>query len=143
MTTTKPDATSTKGKEVIEIPVVSDVIRKVGVPLSPVVRANGFLFLSGTPGIDLETGQLLNGDIESQTEGSLKCVKHILEHAGSSMDKVVKVTIYASNSAHFKRINQVYSRYFSIDNAPPARTFVTVASWPLDFDIEIEVTALE
>lgn len=127
-------------KEVIEIPVISDVIRKSGVPLSPVVRANGFVFVSGLPPIDLETGGISKADIATQTELSLKAVKHALESAGSSLDKVCKVTIYASNSAYFKTINEIYARFFTAN--PPARTFVTVASWPMEFDIEVECVAL-
>ena len=128
-------------KEIIEVPVISETIRKTGVPLSPVVRANGFVFVSGLPGIDLATGRIVQGGIEAQTEASLAAVKHALEAAGSSMDKVVKVTIYASNSAWFAKINAIYARYFG-GKAPPARTFVTVGSWPLEFDIEIECIAL-
>ena len=52
------------GKGIVEVPVVSDTVRKVGVPLSPVVRANGFVFVSGLPGIDLATGKVVDGDIE-------------------------------------------------------------------------------
>ena len=128
-------------KEIIEVPVISETIRKTGVPLSPVVRANGFVFVSGLPGIDLATGRIVQGGIEAQTEASLAAVKHALEAAGSSLDKVVKVTIYASNSAWFAKINAIYARHFGGD-APPARTFVTVGSWPLEFDIEIECIAL-
>ncbi len=127
-------------KEIVEVPVISDGIRKLGVPLSPVVKANGFVFVSGLPPIDLESGRIVGGDIATQTELSLKAVRHALESAGSSLDKVCKVTIYAVNSAHFKTINEIYARYFSSN--PPARTFVTVASWPLEFDIEIECVAL-
>ena len=127
-------------KEIIEVPVLSDVIRKMGVPLSPVVRGNGFIFISGLPGIDLATGKLFNGDISRQAELSCQCLEASLKAAGSSLDKVLKVTIYAANAAHFKRINEVYARYFA--DGPPARTFVAVGSWPLDFDMEIECTAL-
>jgi reactive intermediate/imine deaminase len=127
-------------KDIVEVPVVSDLIRKVGVPLSPVVRANGFIFVSGLPGMDLETGKLVDGDIETQTEASLKALKHALEAAGSSLDKAVKTTVYVSNAAHFAKVNRVYARYFP--HAPPARTFVAVGSWPMDFDIEIECIAL-
>jgi len=105
-----------------------------------VVKANGFVFVSGLPPIDLATGRISNGDIATQTELSLKAVKHALESAGSSLDKVCKVTIYASNAAYFKTINEIYARYFT--SSPPARTFVTVASWPMEFDIEIECVAL-
>jgi 2-iminobutanoate/2-iminopropanoate deaminase len=127
-------------RSVVEIPVISEAIRKVGAPLSPVIKANGFVFVSGLPPIDLKSGAFGKGDIASQTELSLKAVKHALESAGSSLEKVCKVTVYASNAAHFRTINEVYARYFR--NAPPARTFVAVGSWPLDFDIEIECIAL-
>ena len=128
-------------KDIVEIPVISETVRRTGVPLSPVVRANGFVFVSGLPGIDLQTGQIVQGGIEAQTEASLAAVKHALEAAGSSLEKVVKVTIYASNSAWFSKINAIYARYFG-GQAPPARTFVAVGSWPLEFDIEIECVAL-
>jgi 2-iminobutanoate/2-iminopropanoate deaminase len=123
-------------KEVIEIPVLSDVIRKIGVPLSLVTRANGFVFVSGTPPFDVRTGQLVRGDIEAQTEASLKAVKHCLEFAGFSLDKVVMCRVYASNAGFYPTINKVYGRYF-MEN-PPSRTFVAVGSWPMEFDIEIE-----
>ena len=84
---------------------------------------------------------LISGDISKQTETCLNNVKATLEAAGSSMEKVVKVTLYASNSAYFGTINKVYASFFQQD--PPARTFVTVASWPLEFDIEVECIALE
>ncbi|MDO9707539.1 RidA family protein [Paracraurococcus lichenis] len=128
-------------KEIVEVPVVSETVRKYGVPLSPVVRANGFVFVSGLPGIDLRTGGIVQGGIEAQTEASLAAVKHALEAAGSSLEKVVKVTIYCANSAWFGKINAIYARYFG-GEAPPARTFVAVGSWPLEFDIEIECVAL-
>jgi 2-iminobutanoate/2-iminopropanoate deaminase len=128
-------------KEIVEVPVISDTVRKTSVPLSPVVRANGFVFVSGLPGIDLATGTIVQGGIEAQAEASLAAVKHALEAAGSSLEKVVKVTIYASNAAWFGKINAIYARYFG-GSAPPARTFVAVGSWPLEFDLEIECIAL-
>jgi 2-iminobutanoate/2-iminopropanoate deaminase len=60
--------------------------------------------------------------------------------AASSRDKVVKVTIYIANAAWFSAVNAVYARYFPHD--PPARTFVAVGSWPLEFDIEVECIAV-
>jgi reactive intermediate/imine deaminase len=127
-------------KEIIDVPVISDLIRNAGVPLSPVVRANGFLFVSGLPGMNLSDGKLIGGGIEAQTEASLAAVKHALEAAGSSLSKVVKATIYITNAAYFHKVNTIYARYFS--DMPPARTFVTVGSWPMEFDIEIECIAL-
>ena len=65
----------------------------------------------------------------------------ILEAAGSSFDKVVKVNVFVANAAYFGVINEIYGRYFE-GSAPPARTFATVGSWPWEFDIEIECVAL-
>ena len=127
-------------KDVIEIPVISDAIRKIGVPLSPVTRGNGFVFVSGLPPIDLKTGAIIRGGMEAQTEASLAAVKFALETAGSSLEKVLKATVYVSNAAFFPTVNKVYARYFP--TKPPARTFVAVGSWPMEFDIEIECVAL-
>lgn len=127
-------------REVVHVPGISDALKKVGVPLSPVIKANGFVFVSGLPPMDPETGQMIKGDIETQTRASLEAVKMALEAAGSSLEKVVKVTVYAVNAATFPTVNAIYATYFPKD--PPARTFVTVGSWPLEFDIEIECVAL-
>ncbi len=127
-------------KEIVEVPVLSDNVRRIGVPLSVVTRANGFVFVSGCPPFDLETGAIVRGDIEVQTEACLKAVQRCLETAGSSLDQVVMVRVYASNAGFYSAINRVYARFFPTD--PPSRTFVPVASWPMEFDLEIECTAL-
>ena len=127
-------------RTVIEVAAMSEMIRRARVPLSPAIRANGFVFVSGTPPIDLATGDLVTGDIARQTEQCLLCLRHILEAAGSSLAKVCKVVIYASDPAMYGRINEVYARFFK--EAPPARSFVPVKAWPLAFDIEIECVAL-
>jgi 2-iminobutanoate/2-iminopropanoate deaminase len=127
-------------KETFRVPGVSDATDAAGVPLSAAVKGAGLVFVSGMPPIDTENMQLVSGDIARQAELCLDNVKAALEAAGSSMDKVLKVTVYASNSAYYSTINAVYARYFPEN--PPARTFVTVASWPMEFDIEIECTAL-
>ena len=127
-------------KTIVNVPVISDGIKKIGVPLSPVVKANGFVFVSGTPPLDLKTGAIVRGDIETQTDLVMQNVKRALEAAGTSLEKVVKVNIYAANAAYYGVINKVYGKYFPKD--PPARTFVPVAGWPMEFDIEIECTAL-
>ncbi|MER9296910.1 RidA family protein [Mesorhizobium sp. M0621] len=126
-------------KEVIEVPVLSAAVRGLGVPLSLVTKAAGLVFVSGTPPLDIATGRLVKGDIETQTEASLKALKHCLEAAGTSLDNVVMVRIYAVNSGFYNAINRVYARHFSEN--PPSRTFVPVASWPMEFDIEIECVA--
>ncbi|TPM26466.1 RidA family protein [Mesorhizobium sp. B2-3-4] len=127
-------------KEIIEVPVLSAAVRALGVPLSLVTKAAGLVFVSGTPPLDLLTGRLVKGDIEVQTEASLKALKHCLEAAGTSLENVVMVRIYAVNSGFYNAINRVYARYFSVN--PPARSFVPVASWPMEFDIEIECVAV-
>jgi enamine deaminase RidA (YjgF/YER057c/UK114 family) len=127
-------------KEIIEVPVLSQAVRNVGVPLSLVTKANGFVFVSGTPPFDLETGKFVRGDIETQTEASLRAVQQCLESAGTSLDKVVMVRVYASNAGFHPSINRVYARFFPEN--PPSRTFVPVGSWPMEFDIEIERVAL-
>jgi 2-iminobutanoate/2-iminopropanoate deaminase len=127
-------------KEVVRVPVVSEALDKAGIPLSAAIKAGGFVFVSGTPPMDLKKGTLVPGDVATQTEACLEGLKVTLEAAGSSLEKVVKVTVYASNSAYYGTINKIYARYFPTQ--PPARTFVTVASWPMEFDVEIECTAL-
>jgi 2-iminobutanoate/2-iminopropanoate deaminase len=127
-------------KEIIKVSPISEMLAKRNVPLSPAVKANGFVFVSGLPPIDRKTGELVKGDISAQTELSLENVKATLEAAGSSLGKVVKVTIYIANAAYFPTVNSIYARYFPHD--PPARTFVAVGSWPMEFDVEIECIAL-
>ncbi|HYM03446.1 MAG TPA: RidA family protein [Stellaceae bacterium] len=127
-------------KEIIEVPGASEWIRKGGVPLSAAVKANGFVFVSGLPPMDAAKGGFIKGDIASQTECALEHVKRALEAAGSSLDKAVKVTVYITNAAYFRTVNDIYVRYFG--KSPPARTFVNVGSWPGEFDIEIECIAL-
>ena len=117
-------------KEIVEVPVLSAAVRALGVPLSLVTKAAGLVFVSGTPPLDLLTGKLVKGDIEVQTEASLKALKHCLEAAGTSMDNVVMVRIYAVNSGFYSAINRVYAKHFP-ENAP-SRTFVPVASWPME-----------
>lgn len=127
-------------KEIIEVPILSEGVRKVGVPLSMVTKANGFVFVSGTPPFYLTTGKLVRGDIEVHTDACLRGVQHCLETAGSSLDKAVMVRVYAANAGFYGAINRVYARFFPEN--PPSRTFVPVASWPMEFDIEIECIAL-
>jgi len=127
-------------KEIIEVPVLSAAVRALGVPLSLVTKGAGLVFVSGTPPLDLSTGRLVKGDIEVQTEASLKAMRHCLEAAGSSLENVLMVRIYAANAGFYNAINRVYASHFTEN--PPSRTFVPVASWPMEFDIEIECVAV-
>ena len=111
-------------KEIIEVPVMSATVRALGVPCSSVTKANGFVFVSGTPPLDMKTGKMVRGDIETQTEASLVAVRHCLEAAGTTLENVVMVRIYAANSGFYDAINRVYARHFPEN--PPSRTFVPV-----------------
>ena len=127
-------------KEIVEVPVLSAAVRALGVPLSLATKGAGLVFVSGTPPLDLSTGKLVKGDIEVQTEASLKALRHCLEAAGSALENVLMVRIYAANAGFYSAINRVYARHFPEN--PPSRTFVPVASWPMEFDIEIECVAV-
>lgn len=127
-------------KEIVEVPVLSPMMREVGVPCNSVTKANGFVFVSGTPPVDMATGKIVRGDIETQTEASLNAVRACLEAAGTSLENVVMVRVYAANAGFYNAINRVYLKHFP-DNFP-SRTFVPVSGWPMEFDIEIEVTAV-
>ena len=126
-------------KEIIEVPVLSPMMRVLGVPCSSVTRANGFVFVSGTPPIDIQTGKIVRGDIETHTEASLNAVRLCLEAAGTSFENVVMVRVHTSNSGFYNAINRVYARHLL---KLPSRTFVPVSGWPMEFDIEIEMMAV-
>jgi len=113
--------------------------RAIG-PYSQAIRANGFLFLSGQVSLDPATQQLIQGDIAAQTTRVLENLKGILEAAGSSLDRVVKTTVYLKDMNDFSAMNEVYARYFPAN--PPARATVEVARLPKDARVEIELIAL-
>lgn len=127
-------------KQVIDVPGISRHLKKEGIPLSAAVRAGGFVFVSGQPPVDRRTGRIPMVDVRKQTRMVLDNIKVILRAHGSSMDKVVKCTVYITNAAYFDDVNDVYRRYFRRN--PPARVFCTVGSWPKKFDVEIDCIAV-
>ena len=127
-------------KEIVHLGKISEVINAKRAPISAVTRGGGLVFVSGLPPFDLQTGQLVRGDIRVQTRQCLENIKAAVEAAGSSLDKVLKVTVMASNCAYWDDINAIYAEYFA--HEPPARSFVTVGSWAQPFDIEMEAIAL-
>lgn len=126
-------------KEIIEVPVLSPMMRALGVPCSSVTRANGFVFVAATPPVDMVTGKIVRGDIETQTEACLNATRLCLEAAGATFDDVVMVRIYAANAGFYNAINRIYLKHFP-DNFP-SRSFVPVSGWFMEFDIEIEMMA--
>lgn len=109
-------------------------------PYSQAIRANGMIYASGQTPIDPATGQVICGDAAAQTERVLKNLSEVLTAAGSSLQKVVKTTVFLKNMSDFATMNEVYGRFFTQE--PPARSTVEVARLPKDALVEIEVIAL-
>jgi len=118
----------------------SEFLLKAG-PYSHIVEAGGFLFLSGIDPIDLEKSLIVTDDIARATEIVLENMKRSLEYAGSSLAKVVKVTVFMRDMADFNKLNEVYARYFQVD--PPARTCVAVKEVPGNFPLKVECVAIK
>ena len=110
-------------------------------PYSQATAANGFVFTSGQIPLDPATGALVSGGIAEQTRQSLLNLKAILEKAGSSLDKVLKTTVFLSDMNNFAEMNKVYSEIFGTENHP-GRSAVQVARLPKDALIEVEAIAL-
>jgi 2-iminobutanoate/2-iminopropanoate deaminase len=108
-------------------------------PYSQAVVSNGLAYLSGQIPLDPATGQIVEGDIAAQTARVLENLKAVLAACGSSLDQVLKTTVYLKDLGEFARMNEVYARYFPA--APPARSTVEVARLPRDARIEIDAIA--
>jgi len=109
-------------------------------PYSQAIEANGLVFCSGQIGIDPDAGTLVEG-IENQTKQVLDNLKHVLEEAGSGLEKVVKSTVYLSDISDYSKMNEIYSQYFT--DHKPARAAFAVAALPLKALIEIEMVAVK
>ena len=120
--------------------IVTDRGPKAIGPYSQAIRANGFVFVSGQIPLDPVTQQLVAGDVQAQTERVLENLKGIVEAAGSSLDRVVRATVFLADMNEFAAMNEVYGRYFR--SQPPARSTVQVARLPRDVRVEIDVIAL-
>ena len=120
--------------------VLTDRAPKPVGPYSQAIVVNGFVFVSGQVPIDPSTGKVVEGGIKEQTRRVLENVKAILEAAGSSLDRVVKVNVYLKRAEDFAAMNEVYSQYFTKE--PPARTTVVTDMVREEFLIEIDVIAL-
>jgi 2-iminobutanoate/2-iminopropanoate deaminase len=111
-------------------------------PYSQGVRVGNFVYTAGQIPLDPATGQLVEGGIETQTERVLLNIQAVLAAAGSSLDQVVKTTVFLTDMADFQAMNGVYGRFFPPDQAPPARSTVAVVALPLGVRVEIEAVAL-
>jgi 2-iminobutanoate/2-iminopropanoate deaminase len=108
-------------------------------PYSQAVRAGGFVFVSGQIPLDPRTGEFVAGGIAEQTEQVLRNLSAVLEAAGTSLDRVVKTTVFIADMNDFVAMNKVYERYFS--GAAPARATVEAARLPRDARVEIDAIA--
>jgi 2-iminobutanoate/2-iminopropanoate deaminase len=109
-------------------------------PYSQAIKANGLVFCSGQVALDPATQQVIAGDVAAQTERVLKNLTGVLAAAGSSMEKVVKTTVFLKSMGDFTAMNEVYGKHFK---APfPARSTVEVSRLPKDVLVEIDVIAL-
>jgi 2-iminobutanoate/2-iminopropanoate deaminase len=120
--------------------IVSEKAPKALGPYSVAIRAGEFVFTAGQLGLDPVTNELALGGIESQTRQALTNIKHVLEAAGTSLDRVVKTTVFLQDMDEFAQMNQVYGEFFLLHY--PARSTIQVAALPKNGAVEIEVVAL-
>ena len=109
-------------------------------PYSQAIKAGGFVFVSGQIPIDPNTGEFVAGGIAEQTERVLTNLAAVLEAAGSSLNQVVKTTVFLADMAEFAAMNEVYGKFFA--DLPPARATVAAAGLPRNARVEIEAVAL-
>ena len=122
-------------KQVIHTPKVPPA----RVPLSQAIKVGDWVFASGQLGLDVRTGRLAEGGIAPQTRQVCENLKAVLEAAGSSLEKVVKVTIYLVDIGELMAMNAVFSQYFPVD--PPARTTFQCVALVGGARVEIEAIA--
>lgn len=109
-------------------------------PYSQAVVHNGLAYLSGQIPLDPATGALVPGDVSAQTERVLENIKAVLDAAGSSLQSVLKTTVFLKDMGDFPKMNEVYARYFAEN--PPARSTVQAAKLPRDVMVEIDAIAI-
>jgi len=116
---------------------------KTGPPngiFSPAIVTGDLVYTSGQIGVDSKTGQIVEGGIEAQTEQVFRNLEAVLTAAGSSIEHVVKATVFLADMNDYNTMNELYKKHFKGD--PPARSTVQVARLPRDARIEIEVVAV-
>lgn len=109
-------------------------------PYSQAVKTNGMVFCSGQIPIDIATGEFVSDDVAEQTEQVLKNLSAVLDAAGTSLNNVVKTTVFLLDMADFAVMNEVYAKYFSENK--PARATVQAAGLPRGARVEIECIAV-
>lgn len=119
--------------------IATDGAPKAIGPYSQAVVYNGIAYLSGQIPLDPATMQIVEGDIAAQAERVFENLKAVLEACGSSLDQVLKTTVYLKDMGEFAKMNEVYARYFTANT--PARSTVEAARLPRDVRVEIDCIA--
>lgn len=120
-------------------PVRTDLAPKAIGPYEQAIRANGWVFTAGQIPIDPKTGNLVEGGVGAQTRQVLENLKSVLAASGSSLEQVVKATVFLKDMADFAAMNEVYAEYFG--DSKPARSTVAVAALPRGALVEIDLVA--
>lgn len=120
--------------------LASDRIPPAVGPYSQAVRAGGLVFCSGVIGLSPESGEMVEGAFEAEVRQVMDNLSTLLEDCGTSLDAVVKTTVFLADIEQFAEFNDIYAEYF--DEAPPARSTMQVAALPLGARIEVEAIAL-
>jgi len=110
-------------------------------PYSQAIKTNGFVFTSGQIAIDAESNELIDGDVQAQAKKVFENLKAVLQAAGSSLELVVKTTIFLKDLSDFADVNAIYAQYFG--KALPARSTVEVSRLPKDVLIEVDCIAVQ
>jgi 2-iminobutanoate/2-iminopropanoate deaminase len=122
-----------------EILTADEAPKAIG-PYSLGIRVNGLIFTSGTLGADPKTGDLVPGGIEAETRQALMNLAKILEAGGSSLDLVVKTTVFMRDMTEFSKMNAIYGTFFTEE--PPTRSTIQVAALPKGAAVEIEAVSV-
>jgi len=130
-----PVAAGAQEKQIIQMPGTS-----LGLPFSTAVRVGNMIYLSGQVGVPPGSRQVVAGGVGPETRQTLENIRRVLEHAGSSMDRVVKCTVFLRDIADYAAMNEVYASFFPKD--PPARSTVAGSGLALGARVEIECMAL-
>ena len=110
-----------------------------GAPYSQAMKAGGFVFVSGQLALRPDHAEIVGDTIQEQTEQVFQNLRAILEAAGSSLDRLVKTTVYLVDLGEFAGMNEVYARH--VGDRPPARATVEISALPSGAKVEIEAIA--
>ena len=117
----------------------TDKAAVTGGPYSQAIIHNGIIYISGQGAVDPQTNEIKLGSVEEEAGLALENLRIILQEAGSSMDKVLTITVYLLDIEEYTRFNEIYKKYFKEDR--PARTCIQAGNLPFDTRVEITATA--